>query len=506
MSDKENYDPYALLKHTIAEPPASLWTALLRIGPGIILAGSIVGSGELILTTGLGAKYGFVFLGLVIFSCVVKVFVQVELGRYAIASGQPTLGFLNDLPGPRLRIPFAIQGTKPGSAAQGWGANWQVWWWFCMTMATVFQLGAMVGGVSQALNLAFPSVSRLLAGLPLGTGWQTQLTNRPEYPWAVLAAVTAILLLTSGGYRRVETVATVLVVSITAMTVAGVVALQWTEYAIQASDLAEGFSAKVFQLSGPAIAAAFGCFGITGVGASELYSYPYWCLEKGYARYTGPHETSEAWVHRARGWIRVMQLDAWVSMLVFTAATLAFYLMGAAVLHKEGLTPKGPEMIGTLSEMYRVTFGGWTRNLFLVGAGAVLFKTLYVASAGNSRLAADTVALAAGTRYVDAAARTVWIRRFSVGFPCVAFVLYVLFREPAAMVVVGGFFQAVTLPILAITSLFLRYRRLDRRVWPSRFSDLCLIVAAILITLVAGYAIWDWIINKLLPMFGGSVG
>lgn len=503
MSHTENYDPYALPKHTIADPPPSLWTALRRIGPGIILAGSIVGSGELILTTGLGAKYGFVFLGLVIFSCVVKVFVQIELGRYAISSGRPTLGFLNELPGLRLGIPLRLSGTVPIDSERR-GANWQVWWWFCMTMATVFQLGAMVGGVSQALHLAFPGVSKYMGNLIPVTSWRTLLEGRPEYPWAALATVTAILLLTSGGYKRVETVATFLVVSITALTVAGVVGLQWTDFAIRGSDLAEGFSNRVFQLSGVAIAAAFSCFGITGVGASELYSYPYWCLEKGYARFSGPREESDAWVRRARGWIRVMQLDAWVSMCVFTAATLAFYFMGAAVLHPKGLAPEGPQMIRTLSEMYRATFGGWAQYVFLVGAGAVLFKTLYVASAGNSRLAADTVALAASRRYKDAAARTVWIRLFCTVFPSVGFILYMLFREPAVMVVIGGFFQAVTLPILAATSIYLRHRRLDQRLRPSRVFDLCLAVAAILITLVAMYAVGDWALNKVLPMFVGK--
>ena len=87
-----SFDPYAMPPDAIQEPPQSLWRALRKIGPGIILAGSIVGSGELILTTKLGAEFGFIFLWLILFSCVIKVFVQIELGRYAISSGKPTLG------------------------------------------------------------------------------------------------------------------------------------------------------------------------------------------------------------------------------------------------------------------------------------------------------------------------------------------------------------------------------------------------------------------------------
>src|SRR6188474_2690441 len=145
MSDAADFDPYRLTSDFIQEPPKSLASALRKIGPGIILAGSIVGTGELLLTTSLGAEYGFIFLWLILFSCVIKVFVQIELGRYAISSGKPTLQAFNEMPGPRL------------------GAHWLVWWWFGMLLLTVSQLGGMVGGVGQALDLAFPKVSPALA-------------------------------------------------------------------------------------------------------------------------------------------------------------------------------------------------------------------------------------------------------------------------------------------------------------------------------------------------------
>src|SRR3954469_11286334 len=102
MSEATEYDPYALPAEAIQEPPVSLWAALQKIGPGIILAGTIVGSGELLLTTSFGAKHGFIFLWLILYSCIIKVFVQTELGRYAISSGKPTLAAINELAGPRL--------------------------------------------------------------------------------------------------------------------------------------------------------------------------------------------------------------------------------------------------------------------------------------------------------------------------------------------------------------------------------------------------------------------
>ncbi len=110
------------------------------IGPGLIVAGSIVGSGELIATTKTGAEAGFSLLWLIMLGCVVKVFAQVELGRYALISGKTTLRALDEVPGPRIK---------------GRG-NWLVWYWLLMWLASISQLGGIVGGVGQALAISAP--------------------------------------------------------------------------------------------------------------------------------------------------------------------------------------------------------------------------------------------------------------------------------------------------------------------------------------------------------------
>src|SRR5688572_31742972 len=94
----EATDPYTLTPDGIKEPPVG-WRASARyFGPGLILSASIVGSGELIATTALGAQAGFVLLWLVIVSTLVKVAVQIELARWTIATGQPALTGYNEVP------------------------------------------------------------------------------------------------------------------------------------------------------------------------------------------------------------------------------------------------------------------------------------------------------------------------------------------------------------------------------------------------------------------------
>jgi Mn2+/Fe2+ NRAMP family transporter len=490
MSDATSYDPYAMPADAVQDPPQSLWQALRKIGPGIILAGSIVGSGELILTTSLGADWGFMFLWLILFSCVIKVFVQIELGRYAISSGKPTLGALNELPGLRF------------------GAHWQVWWWFIMLMASVVQLGAMVGGVGQALHLAFPQLGSWVVAShgDSSTAIGQWIIAHPENIWSIFTALCAVGLLLSGGYAVIERITTVLVVAVTMITVACVIALPATGFPITLSQLAEGFDFHFPPDSADrvkAIAAAFAVFGITGVGASELYAYPYWCLEKGYARFAGPRTDDPAWARRANGWMRVMRLDAWVSMVVFTIATVAFYCLGATVLHRQNLHPQGAKLIETLAEMYVPSFGDWTKILFLIGAWAVLFKTLYVASAGHSRLSADFLSMTGLLRYDNAYSRKRVIRMFCVFFPMLALAFYLWIGEPKGMVKFGGFAQGVTLPVIAGATVYLRFRRTDPRIAPSRLSDVCLWVAFVLMSLFACKAVWDNASALLAWVMGG---
>jgi len=46
----------------IMESPKGLLNVIRHIGPGIILSGSVIGSGELFVTTRMGAQFGYIFL------------------------------------------------------------------------------------------------------------------------------------------------------------------------------------------------------------------------------------------------------------------------------------------------------------------------------------------------------------------------------------------------------------------------------------------------------------
>jgi hypothetical protein len=369
-----------------------------------------------------------------------------------------------------------------------------------MMFFTTFQLGGMTSGIGQAFDLAFPALAKSSAEAvaSFSPALADSIRNTPALPWAVLICFTTMALIYGGGYRRIERLTTAIVIGVTCITMAAAIALGWTDYPVHGAEFLRGL--KPGLPDDPAgITEAFAVFGITGVGASELFFYPYWCLEKGYARYVGKRDDTEAWAERARGWIRVMHLDAWVSMVVFTVSTVAFYVMGAAVLKPQNLTPKGTALIETLSEMFIGPFGMWTRTLFLIGAAAVLFKTLYLSCAANSRLTTDFLSLANFAPNPTPQRRATIISRFCLFFPVLAFVLFLLMRDPKLMVKIGGIAQAATLPMIAICAAWFRYRRVDPRVQPWKTTDVLIWIAVVSISIVAAFTVYTGITGLLAP-------
>jgi hypothetical protein len=231
-------------------------------------------------------------------------------------------------------------------------------------------------------------------------------------------------------------------------------------------------------------------FGITGVGATEMFMYPYWCIEKGYARYAGRRDGTEAWLRRARGWSRVMHVDIIASMAIYTIATVAFYLLGGGILHGMGLVPAAGDMIPVLSNIYTQTLGPWSLWLFYVGAIATLYGTIFASTAAHSRLYADMLRLMGFFRAEDYAARLRFRRLFVWLLTIVPVVLFLVFQSPVKMVVAGGVAQAFLIPIIAAGTLYLRYRHLPKESVPSRTMTAGLWFASIvIISLMAYYAV-----------------
>ncbi|MFK7738138.1 MAG: Nramp family divalent metal transporter [Pirellulaceae bacterium] len=442
----------------IKEPPTDFATKLTHLGPGLIISAAIVGSGELIVTTVLGAEVGFTLLWFIILGCLVKVFVQIELGRYTLTHGKTTIAAMDDVPGPRLVL------------------GWMVYAWILMYVATFFQLSGIVSAIAQVFRLSGSTL--------------------PDWLLAALVTGSCAVLLAGGRYWLIERVSTVMVALFTLMTVAAVGALAWTEYALGWAQIMEGlsFSMPRDDTGNVNFTVAFAAFGIIGVGASELIYYPYWCLEKGYAKYVGPRDESESWAHRAQGWMRILKLDAWISMVIYTLATVAFYLLGAAVLHQSESEINDGNLIVELSRMYRESFGGIGLYAFIVGAFVVLYSTVFISTASNARLFADLLGLTGIIELNHEKSRARWIKVSCILLPALYFLIYVLLEKPLLLVFIGALAQSIMLPLLCGASLYFHHRRTHPALQPSTLWTAFLWISSLL---MAGTGVYQ-LYSKLL--------
>ena len=463
------HDPYELAPGDIKEPPTSFVQSVKYLGPGFILSASIVGSGELIATTIMGAKAGFVLLWFIIFSCIIKVAVQLEFGKVAISSGETTMEALNSLPGPRL-----------GSA------NWSIWMWLILMLTKMLQLGGIIGAVVLGFE-------QLAPGLGTANLVSTESVTIPaRLLTTLMIGVSVSVLVYRGYYVLLEKASLIMIGLFTVFTLLSLIMLQTTDMAVTGSELASGMVPS--WPSQAVLLVAIGAFGITGVGGDEILAYNYWLIEKGYTSYTGPKDNSPQWERRAKGWIRVMNYDAFASMAIYTLSTAAFFVMGAAVLHADGRNPDNHRLVSTLAESYVPVFGDYGRLLLLGGAIAVLYSTYMVANASNSRVFADfTGVIGLSDKRLESTQRQFLIGVLSFCLPLACVLVYLVVKAPVLLIMISGMCQSLLLPVLGFSSLYFRYRETDNRLSPGRLWDLALVTSCFGM-LVAG----SWGIYKVL--------
>lgn len=332
---------------------------------------------------------------------------------------------------------------------------------------STMQVGGILGTMSLSLELIFPAV-----------GTTT---------WVVTLTLVGMSLGLVGQYLTLERITTVLVALFTFTTLASALLLFWTPYTVSPNVLLDGLR---FSLPPDGAVTAFAVFGITGVGATELLLYPYWCVEKGYARAVGLSDGSAAWRTRALGWISVMKKDVWLCMVIYTLATLAFFFLGAAVLHFKGQIPEGFDTVQILSGMYTETLGGWAFYLFGVGAFVVLFTTYFVNIVGQSRMLADALSVLGLVTYRRPIDRQRVVRMIGFLLPLIYAGLYVVWSAPVMMVIIGGLMQTVLLPAIGWAALhFSRTNAKESGIPPSRAMVFSLMAATVVMAIFAVYAV-----------------
>lgn len=440
----------SIIQTSTQDPPRSFFSKLRFLGPGFILSASIVGSGELIATTVLGAKGGFITFWVILVSCFVKVAIQLEFGKNAIITGKTLMFSFAKLPGPTF---------KKG--------NWAIWATFLLTLLKILQVGGMLGGSAIAISMLFPQIPILI--------------------WALILGILLSFLIYKNYYSIIEKTSILMVAGFTLLTLASVLAISFTPFGFTFSDVMSGLR---FELPPDLVFIAIGAFGITGVASDEIIAYTYWCQEKGYANHTGVNDGSEEWQLRANGWIKIMQLDAIVAMVIYTLVTAAFYLLGASILYGQKEIPEGNELINSLASIYTQSLGSEARFAYLAGAFFVLYSSVFATLAYWSRLFPDIFGQLGWINPDSTTDRKKWVAILAWLFPCLWVIAYLFVEMPTFMILSGGVVGSVLLLIVVFAAINFRFQNKFLKIASGPVSELMFWLSVASIASVSIYGIF----------------
>ena len=350
---------------TIKTPPKGL-AILAILGPSLIWAGEFIGSGEVILSTRVGAILGPTVLWAIVVGVVLKFWIGMAGARYTVCTGEGMIDMIARVPGPK---------------------NWGVW------ITLVAQSAAATISIGSIATAAGIFVHNIIGISPILAGWLVTVFALVVVWFNVFDFLKIIMSL-----FVVIIVLGVLYVSLTVFPGIGTILKGLLFDVPTVPDWAlvnNGVQANPWREILPLLGWAAGGF------ASQVW-YTYWVIGAGYGASAGrgygkPADEhmlktmSVATAHKIKGWCHVVYADASLAMIIGVVTTVGFLIAGAGVLRPNHLAPEGPQVATTLATVFSSQWGGIGGLLFMIAGACALIGTQIGQLAGWPRLFADTM-------------------------------------------------------------------------------------------------------------------
>jgi Mn2+/Fe2+ NRAMP family transporter len=306
-------------------PRKSSWK---YIGPGIVVAATGVGAGDLVATLIAGSNFGYTLLWAAVIGCLVKISLAEAAGRWHLSTGRTLF--------------------------DGWASlgRWTSWFFVAYVVIWGFVYGAAAMSSSGLpLQALFPDVMGLKS-------------------WAILTGLVGLVFVWFNKYAVFEKVMTVLV---------GVMFVVTVYLAIRVTpNLADAFAGllPVLPDEKDSILNTLGLIGGVG-GTITLAAYGYWVNAKGWTN---------------TGWMKVMRLDNRVAYITTGIFVISMLFVGAELLHSSNVAiASGDKGLIQLGDILEDEYGTATAKFFLIGFFATSFTSLIGVWHGVSLMFADFV-------------------------------------------------------------------------------------------------------------------
>lgn len=372
-----------------------------RVGPGIVVAATGVGAGDLVATLVAGSKFGYTLLWAAVIGCLVKIALAEATGRWHLATGRTIFDGWRDL-GSWTTVYFAV---------------YVVIW------------GFVYGGTAMSSS-----------GLPLEALFPGVLDLKV---WAIITGLVGLAFVWFNRYAVVEKLMTVLI---------GLMFLVVVYLAIRVTpDVGATFAGLVPVLPDGSILYTLGLIGGVG-GTITMAAYGYWVNAKGW--------TDSGWMKMMRLDNRVAYLTTgvFVVAMLIVGAELLHASQVALTEGDKGLVDLGKILeerfgaftaklflVGFFAASFTSLIGVWHGVSLLFADFAERVKA--ARKGGGDGATAEAVARGERERSTPFRAYLLWLT-----FPPMALLWL---DQPFGLVVAYGVLGAFFMPFLALTLIWL---------------------------------------------------
>ncbi|MBC9728367.1 Nramp family divalent metal transporter [Streptomyces sp. TRM68367] len=413
-------------------PRKSSWR---YIGPGIVVAATGVGAGDLVATLIAGSNFGYTLLWAAILGCLVKISLAEAAGRWHLSTGRTLF--------------------------DGWASlgRWTTWFFAVYAVVWGFVYGAAAMSSSALpLQALFPDVMDLK--------W-----------WGVATGLVGLVFVWFNKYAVFEKVMTVLV---------GVMFVVTVYLAIRVTpNIGDAFAGllPVLPDEKDSILNTLGLIGGVG-GTITLAAYGYWVNAKGWTN---------------TGWMKIMRLDNRVAYATTGIFVIAMLIVGAELLHAANIAiASGDKGLIQLGDILEREYGTATAKFFLIGFLATSFTSLIGVWHGVSLMFADFVARyrkreqATGEEVASGERERSWPFRAYLLWLTFPPIVLLFQGEPFRLIIIYGVLGAAFMPFLALTLIWLLNSSRTPSQWRSGLvSNGMLAIAGLLFLVLCVKQIWN---------------
>ena len=421
----------------ITAPPKNFKEKVKWLGPGFLWMVSAAGSGELLFTPRVGALYGYTLVWALVTAVMLKWFINREIGRFTVCTGETVIDGFARLPGPR---------------------NWALYVILVPQLfVAVTSIAGLAGSAATALILALPGDIRI---------------------WTIASILLSTALVLIGKFKAVEKVATLLAV------VLGLAAIVAAAFVIKDfKGLAEGFAFKLPENA--RFDEILPWLGFMLSGAAGMIWYSFWIRAKKYGLQNedGKHKVrlSNDDKDKLKLWLKQMTADNTVAVVGTLIITFSFLVLGTELLKPKGLIPeenKVAEVLGQLLGQLWGPVGFW----FMITAIFIGFwDTVLSDQDGFGRMfSGGARVLLKNVRW----GKNIPVKNLNKFFVIVLVTiipigLYLIMGEPVGLLKIAGAIEACHIPFLVALILYLNHKELPPELKAGRFTTIMTVVAGL---------------------------